>query len=96
MRTIIAYLLLTTSAFAQSVPAPTPMIQNNVSVSIIGNNQNVSINQYGLGNHSAIVSSTGNDVPISITQSGSTNKSISLTVNCISACASSPYLIDQH
>lgn len=95
MRYFLAYLLLTTSAIAQTVPAPSPA-QNSVAVTIIGNNQNVSINQYGLGNHSAIVSSTGNDVPISITQSGSTNKSISLTINCVSACASSPYVIDQH
>ena len=83
---------MTTASFAQSVPTT----QNNAVVNIVGNNQNVSISQSGTGNHTAVVNSTGHDVPISITQSGSTNKSFSLTVNCVSSCSSSPYIIDQY
>jgi len=91
MKTFIALLLMTTSAIAQTVPTT----QNNATVNITGNNQNVIINQTG-SNHSATINSTGDGVPVSVTQSGLTPQSFSITINCVSNCPSTPYVVNQY
>ena len=91
MRTIVALLLMTTSALAQTVPTT----QNNATVNITGNSQNVIINQSG-ANHSATINSTGDGVPVSVTQSGLTPQTFSITINCVSNCPSTPYVVNQY
>jgi len=80
-------------ANAQTVPSPT---QNMATVNIIGNSQNIIINQSGTGYHTATVNTNGNDIPVTINQSGSTNKTINVNITCATACASSPYYVDQY
>ena len=80
-------------ANAQSVPSPT---QNMATVNITGSFQNIIINQSGTGYHTATVTTNGNDIPVTINQSGSTNKTINLNITCATACASSPYYVDQY
>jgi hypothetical protein len=92
MKTMIALLIMMTTAMAQSVPT----VQNNATVNITGNYQNVTITQSGNPGHSVSITSTGDNVPISVTQSGTTPKSFSIIINCVSSCASSPYIINQY
>jgi len=80
-------------ANAQAVPTPT---MNNATVNIIGNSQNIIINQSGTGYHTATVNTNGNDIPVTINQSGSTNKTINVDITCSVACASSPYYVNQY
>ena len=80
-------------ANAQTVPSPT---QNMATVNIIGNSQNIIINQSGTGYHTATVNTNGNDIPVTINQSGSTNKTINVDITCAVACASNPYYINQY
>lgn len=80
-------------ANAQSVPSPT---QNMATVNITGSFQNIIINQSGTGYHTATVTTNGNDIPVTINQSGSTNKTINVNITCATACASSPYYVDQY
>lgn len=87
MKTLAALLLLTTSVAAQTV--------NNATVNIIGNNQNVIINQSGVG-HSTSLSLYGNDIPVTVYQSGSVPRSFSLTVTCYSNCADTPTVVNQY
>jgi hypothetical protein len=87
MKTLLAFLLMTTSALSQQV--------NNATVNIIGNNQNVVVNQSG-ANHSANLNLYGNDIPVSVTQSGNTPKSFSLTITCYSNCSSNPTVVNQY
>jgi hypothetical protein len=93
MKIILALLLMTSTAIAQAIPSP---VMNNATVNLIGNFNNVVINQSGIGFHTAIINSTGDNVPINITQSGNTNKSISLDIHCTSNCAANPYIINQY
>lgn len=87
MKTIIALLLLTTSSFAQTV--------NNATVNIIGNNQNVIITQSNAG-HSVNLSLTGNDIPVSVTQSGTTPQSFNLSITCYTNCSANPTVVNQY
>jgi hypothetical protein len=80
-------------ANAQAVPSPTT---NMATVNITGSFQNIIINQSGTGYHTATVTTNGNDIPVTINQSGSTNKTINVNITCATACASSPYYVDQY
>lgn len=93
MKTLLTFLLMTTVSYAQAVPTPT---MNNATVNIIGNSQNIIINQSGTGYHTATVNTNGNDIPVTINQSGSTNKTINVDITCAVACASSPYYVNQY
>ena len=87
MKTLFAILLMTTSAFSQTV--------NNATVNIQGSNQSVSITQSG-ANHSATLSFTGDNISAIISQSGNTPQSFSLSVTCGSNCPNSPYIVNQY
>jgi hypothetical protein len=87
MKTLAVLLLLTASANAQQI--------NNATVNIVGNNQNVIVNQSGVG-HNANLNLYGNDIPVSVTQSGNTPQSFSLTVTCYSNCSNSPTVVNQY
>jgi hypothetical protein len=87
MRVLAALLLLGVSANAQQV--------NNATVNIIGNNQNVIVNQSGAG-HTASLNLYGNDIPVSVNQSGNTPQSFSLTITCYSNCSSNPTVVNQY
>lgn len=93
MKTLLALLFMTSTAFSQTIPSP---VMNTATVNLTGNFNNVIINQSGIGFHTAIINSTGDNVPINITQSGNTNKSISLDIHCTSNCATNPYIINQY
>jgi len=93
MKTLLALLFMTTTAFSQTVPSP---VMNTATVNLTGNFNNVIINQSGTGFHSATINSTGDNIPINITQSGNTNKSISLDIHCTSNCSTNPYIINQY
>ena len=88
MRSLFIFILMTTGAMAQAV-------QNNATVNIIGNNQSINIVQFG-ANHSVTINSTGNDIPVSVTQNSMTPKTFSIDITCAVACASSPYVIEQY
>ena len=87
MKTLAVLLLLTISANAQQI--------NNATVNIVGNNQNVTITQTGAG-HSANLSLFGDNIPVSVTQSGNTPQSFSLTITCYSNCSSNPTVVNQY
>jgi hypothetical protein len=87
MKTLFAILLLTTSAFSQTM--------NNATVNIQGANQSVSITQYGSG-HSTTLNFVGDGITAIVSQSGSTPQSFSLSVNCNGNCPSSPYIVNQY
>jgi hypothetical protein len=87
MKVLAALLLLTVSANAQQV--------NNSTVNIIGSTQNVIITQSAVG-HSANLQLDGNGISVSVTQSGNTPQSFSLSVTCGNSCPSSPYIINQY
>ena len=87
MKSLAALLFFTISANAQQV--------NNATVNIIGNNQNVIVNQSGAG-HTANLNLYGNDIPVSVNQSGNTPQSFSLTVTCYSNCSSNPTVVNQY
>ena len=87
MKSLFALLLMTTSAYSQTV--------NNATVNIQGANQNVSITQSGAG-HSATLNFTGNSISAIISQSGNTPQSFSLSVTCGNNCPTSPYIVNQY
>jgi len=87
MKTLFALLLMTTSAFSQTV--------NNATVNIQGANQSVSITQSGAG-HSATLNFAGDSITAIISQSGNTPQSFSLSVTCGFSCPSSPYIVNQY
>lgn len=87
MKSLLALLLLTISANAQQI--------NNATVNIIGNNQNVVVNQSGVG-HNANLNLYGNDIPVSVTQSGSTPQSFNLSITCYSNCSNAPTVVNQY
>ena len=87
MKILFALLLMTTSAYSQTV--------NNATVNIQGANQNVSITQSGAG-HSATLNFTGNSISAIISQSGNTPQSFSLSVTCGNNCPTSPYVVNQY
>lgn len=87
MKTLIALLLMTMPAIAQTV--------NNATVNIIGSLQNVSITQSG-ANHSATLNFTGDNISAIISQSGNTPQSFSLSVTCGLNCPNSPYIVSQY
>jgi hypothetical protein len=87
MRALFLFLLMTTSAFSQTV--------NNATVNIQGANQSVSITQSGAG-HSATLNFNGDNISAIISQSGTTPQSFSLSVTCGLTCPSSPYIINQY
>jgi hypothetical protein len=87
MRTIIALLLMTTAAHSQTV--------NNATVNIQGINQNVSITQSAAG-HVANLQLGGDGITVSVTQSGITQQSFSLSITCGSSCPNSPYIVNQY
>jgi hypothetical protein len=84
---------MTSAAFPQTVPSP---VMNSATVNLTGNFNNVIIDQSGTGFHTAIINSTGSNIPISITQSGSTNKNIQLDIHCTNNCSANPYIINQY
>ena len=81
------FCIVSLSASAQSI--------NNATVNIIGNTQNVIINQSG-ANHSATLNFTGNNISAIISQSGTTPQSFSLSVVCGLNCPDSPYMVSQY
>jgi hypothetical protein len=83
---------MTTTAVAQVVPST----QNTSTVNITGSYQNVMINQSGVGFHTATVIGIGNGVSVSITQSGSINKDISINYDCAISCPASPIIVNQY
>jgi hypothetical protein len=87
MKTLAALLLLTVSANAQQI--------NNSTVNIVGNNQNVIVNQSGVG-HSVNLNLYGNDIPVSVNQSGSTPQSFNLSITCYSNCSNAPTVVNQY
>jgi hypothetical protein len=87
MKTLLAFLLLTSASYAQTV--------NNSTVNIQGINQNVSIIQSASG-HSANLQLDGNGINVSVTQSGNSPQSFSLSVTCGNSCPSSPYIVNQY
>jgi len=87
MKTFFTLLLMTTSAFSQTV--------NNATVNLQGSNQSVSITQSG-ASHSATLNFTGDSISAIISQSGSTSRSFSLTGTCGSNCPNSPYIVNQY
>jgi len=87
MRTFLALLLMNTAAYSQTV--------NNATVNIQGINQNVSITQ-SAGGHSANLQLAGNGIEVSVTQSGISPQSFSLSITCGSSCPSSPYIVNQY
>lgn len=68
---------------------------NNATVNIIGNTQNVIITQIGAG-HSVNLSLAGDNIPVSVTQSGSTPQSFNLSITCYSNCSSNPTVVNQY
>jgi len=91
MRSLFIFILMTTGAIAQAVP----VVQNNATINIIGNNQSISVVQFG-ANHSVTINSNGNDIPVSVTQNSMTPKTFSIDITCAVACASSPYIVEQY
>jgi hypothetical protein len=87
MKSLFALLLMTTSAYSQTV--------NNAIVNLQGFNQNVSLTQSGAA-HSATLNLNGNGITAIVSQSGNTPQSFSLSVNCGSNCPSSPYIVNQY
>lgn len=87
MKTLAALLLLTVSANAQQL--------NNATVNIVGNNQNVIVNQSSTG-HSVNLNLYGNDIPVSVTQSGLTPQSFNLSITCYSNCSNAPTVVNQY
>lgn len=87
MKILFALLLMTTSAFAQTV--------NNATVNIQGANQSVSITQSGAG-HSANLNFIGDSINAIISQTGNTPQSFSLSVTCGYSCPVSPYIVNQY
>lgn len=87
MRTILAFLLLTSVSQAQTV--------NNATVNLQGANQSVSIIQSG-ASHSATLNLSGDNISAIVSQYGSTSQSFSLSVNCGSNCPNSPYIVNQY
>ena len=86
MRSLFVFLLMTTSAYSQTV--------NNATVNLQGANQSVSISQSGTG-HSATVTLSGDGINALISQTGNF-QSFSLSVSCGSNCPSSPYIVTQY
>lgn len=87
MRTFFALLLLTTASYAQTV--------NNATVNMTGNLQNVFISQSGAG-HSVNLNLIGNNIPVTVNQSGLTSQSFSLSITCYSNCDSNPTVVNQY
>jgi hypothetical protein len=87
MKTLLAFLLMTTPALSQTV--------NNAIVNIQGVNQSVSITQSG-ASHSATLNLSGDNISAIISQYGSTPQSFSLSVNCGGNCPNSPYIVNQY
>lgn len=87
MKTLLALLLMTTSAFSQTV--------NNATVNIQGANQSVSITQSG-SNHSATITFNGDGLNAIVSQTGPNPQSFSLSVNCGITCPTSPYIVNQY
>lgn len=87
MKTLFALLLMTTSAYSQTV--------NNATVNIQGVGQNVSITQSAAG-HSANLQLEGNGITVAVTQFGSSQQSFSLSISCGSNCPTSPYIVNQY
>ena len=87
MKTLLALLLMTTSAHSQTV--------NNATVNLQGANQSVSITQLG-GNKSATIAFNGDGLSAIINQTGSSPQSFSLSVTCNITCPTSPYIVNQY
>jgi hypothetical protein len=87
MKTLLAFLLMTTASYAQTV--------NNSIVNIQGANQNVSITQSAAG-HSANLQLSGDGITVSVTQFGINAQSFSLSVVCGSSCPTNPYIVNQY
>jgi hypothetical protein len=68
---------------------------NSANINIIGNYQNVFINQSG-NNHSVNLNLNGDNIPVAISQSGTTPKSFSLHITCYTACANNPTVVNQY
>jgi hypothetical protein len=73
----------------------TPVLAgNSVSINTTGNAQNIQVTQTN-GNHTAIVNVNGNSPTVIVSQSGTTNQSVELDINCGTTCPTSPYTIMQ-
>jgi len=87
------YILLALSLFFTNIAYSQTV--NNATVNIQGANQNVIVTQSASG-HSANLQLDGNGINVSVTQSGVTPQSFSLSVTCGSSCPNSPYVINQY
>ena len=87
MKSLFVFLLMTTSAFSQTV--------NNATVNMQGANQSVSITQFG-SSHSATLNLNGDTISVIVSQSGNIPQSFSLSVTCGSNCPNSPYIVNQY
>lgn len=110
MKILIAFLLLTTSAYAGSNIINLSGSNNTIVSSQIGdssinfsatnlNNSSVTFDQQGSGNHNANVELFGNfdNYTVSVTQSGSTNQSFSVQQYCgVSSCTPYPLIVNQY
>ena len=109
MRILLAFLLLTTSAFAGNNIINLTGSNNTLSSTQIGdsslsfsatnlNNSSISFDQRGGGNHNAQIDLFGNfdSYVISVTQNNSTNQSFNIQQYCvISTCTPSPMTVNQ-
>ena len=109
MKTLLAYLLLTTSAFAGNNIINLTGSNNTLSSTQIGdpsinfnatnlNNSSVSFDQRGGGNHSAQIDLFGSfdNYVISVTQNSGINQSFNIQQYCgISSCNPYPLIVNQ-
>ena len=110
MRTLIAYLLLTTSAIAGNNIINFTGNNNSITSTQIGdssvnfnatnlNNSSVNFDQQGGGSHSAQIDLFGSfdSYVISVTQNSATNQSFSISQYCgISSCTPYPLIVNQY
>ena len=110
MKTLIAFLLLTTSAYAGSSIINLTGSNNIITSNQIGdtsvslnatnlNNSSVSFDQQGGGNHSANIELYGHyeNYSISVTQNSASDKSISVQQYCgVSSCTPYPMTVNQY
>jgi hypothetical protein len=110
MRTLLTFLLLTTSCYAGNNILNLTGNNNTITATQIGdssinfsatnlNNSSVSFDQKGGGNHTANIELFGSfdSYIISVTQNSATNQSFSIQQYCgISSCNPYPLIVNQY
>lgn len=84
---VLLSFLVSAQAVAQTI--------NNATVNITGSYQNVIVSQSG-ADHSTNLQLQGNNLSVSVTQSGITPQTFNLSVTCYSSCPSSPIVVNQY